>query len=778
MSNRDPLLDKDFLKQLDEYHIREVYAKLISLSDDEQPVREITGSVTSGSVKIDSKSSMRRTCSLQITTSKAYSITDVDWALRTKFKLQIGLKNFIDDRYDDIIYFKMGIYVITAYNVSLTEQGYTIALSGSDKMCLLNGNVNGSVAAETSFSEEWDAIPGTNRYQKKKIPIKTIIREAVHEYAAEPYSNIVINDLDTCGVELISYRAKNNPMYVYTRKQGQATVYNLCFEDSLVGQIFQNGVAADGTPVFRDVTVTDIDGNTELVRTYQGDGLTITHGGSDYTILKRADYGETIGFKAVDLTYPSDLVCKVGESITSMLDKIVKMLGEFEYFYDLDGHFVFQRKHAYFDTPWTNAVVTTESNGYNATEEYYDSTIYSSANTYVFEGGKLITSYQNKPNILSIKNDYSIWGAMKGVNGDLPIHLRCALDIKPELYFSKLNQWKQHHIAWCEAHDISLDDISQTLYTTDQYDWRELLYRMAKDCFELRRIVTDLAADLNDPTKIQSAAIRQENIDYLTELQKYYNDLLSNGYSAYYTDLLGFWPQLYRTSRKPYIKYKYDANGNLIYLYGRDNPEEDLTKTFTKAEWRDWQNNGYWNPEHFRYRRKSDGTHEVEIYNPDGLYFWFDFIDAEKTGLLDYSVAKLGRRPKVVNDNTVKSIFVRETPNVLFIDPNEETVQWSGNLHYARMNIPVQYSNYLVRSAQGKSAKEVLDSLIYQGTFYNETITLSAIPVYYLEPNTRIKVYDEMTGIDGDYLIDSISISLAHDGLSSITGTKAETRIL
>jgi len=35
MSNRDPLLDKDFLKQLDEYHIREVYAKLISLSDDE-----------------------------------------------------------------------------------------------------------------------------------------------------------------------------------------------------------------------------------------------------------------------------------------------------------------------------------------------------------------------------------------------------------------------------------------------------------------------------------------------------------------------------------------------------------------------------------------------------------------------------------------------------------------------------------------------------------------------------------------------------------------------
>jgi hypothetical protein len=34
----------------------------------------------------------------------------------------------------------------------------------------------------------------------------------------------------------------------------------------------------------------------------------------------------------------------VGETLTSMLDKIVNMLGEFEYFYNLDGKFVFQKK--------------------------------------------------------------------------------------------------------------------------------------------------------------------------------------------------------------------------------------------------------------------------------------------------------------------------------------------------------------------------------------------------------------------------------------------------
>jgi hypothetical protein len=41
------------------------------------------------------------------------------------------------------------------------------------------------------------------------------------------------------------------------------------------------------------------------------------------------------------LTYAGDLISNIGESITSMLDKIKSMLGEYEYFYDLDGRFVF-----------------------------------------------------------------------------------------------------------------------------------------------------------------------------------------------------------------------------------------------------------------------------------------------------------------------------------------------------------------------------------------------------------------------------------------------------
>jgi hypothetical protein len=37
--------------------------------------------------------------------------------------------------------------------------------------------------------------------------------------------------------------------------------------------------------------------------------------------------------------YPSgqDLILKAGSSITQMLDKIIQILGDFEYFYNLDG---------------------------------------------------------------------------------------------------------------------------------------------------------------------------------------------------------------------------------------------------------------------------------------------------------------------------------------------------------------------------------------------------------------------------------------------------------
>jgi len=81
-------------------------------------------------------------------------------------------------------------------------------------------------------------------------------------------------------------------------------------------------------------------------------------------------------------------------------------------------------------------------------------------------------------------------------------------------------------------------------------------------------------------------------------------------------------------------------------------------------------------------------------------------------------------------------------------------------------------------SAQGKSAKERLDELLYQHSYCIESATITAIPIYYLQPNTRIYLHDDDTGLDGDYIVSKITLPLSYNGTMSITATKAAENII
>jgi hypothetical protein len=74
-----------------------------------------------------------------------------------------------------------------------------------------------------------------------------------------------------------------------------------------------------------------------------------------YSVAK-LEQGETAGYRLTDLTYAGDLILNAGAALTNMLDLIVKMLGDFEYFYDVDGRFRFRRKKAYTNVSWNNIV--------------------------------------------------------------------------------------------------------------------------------------------------------------------------------------------------------------------------------------------------------------------------------------------------------------------------------------------------------------------------------------------------------------------------------------
>jgi hypothetical protein len=59
-------------------------------------------------------------------------------------------------------------------------------------MCLLNGEIGGNLPASIDFGVEEYVDLENNVTTYTKIPIKNIIKEALHTYANEPYHNIII----------------------------------------------------------------------------------------------------------------------------------------------------------------------------------------------------------------------------------------------------------------------------------------------------------------------------------------------------------------------------------------------------------------------------------------------------------------------------------------------------------------------------------------------------------------------------------------------------------
>jgi hypothetical protein len=68
--------------------------------------------------------------------------------------------------------------------------------------------------------------------------------------------------------------------------------------------------------------------------------------------------------------------------------------------------------------------------------------------------------------------------------------------------------------------------------------------------------------------------------------------------------------------------------------------------------------------------------------------------------------------------------------------------------------------------------------LLYQHSYCAESASITTVPIYHLEPNNRIYVYDKDTGIEGEYLATQMTIPLTYNGTMNITATKAIDRII
>ena len=710
------LYDKDFLLKLDKCKNKTIYAKITALTFDENPIQTIEGRVTQGSINIDGASAVRRTCSLTIA-GQNFDYNNYYWGLNTKFKLEIGVQNYIDSNYPEIIWFKQGIYLISGFNTSRSTTNFSISISGKDKMCLLNGEIGGALEASVDFGTVEEEID--NVWIIKKIPLYDIIRNVVHTYGGEPYHNIIINDLNTYGKELLEYRLEV-PAYIY-KKDEDTSNYNIFLDGKT--KVYHWNKKTDGSyeKVLNENGIQQISALEKisddcfdlLIDSLISENQTYRYFSTindPNTILKisKIQYGDTIGYKATDLTFAGDLIANVGETITSVLDKIKNMLVEFEYFYDLDGRFVFQKRKNYINTLW-------------GPEEKQEENLkpiknYSLGDAdYVFSGAELITAFNNNLNLLNIRNDFSIWGERTAVSGaKIPIHLRYAIDNKPTEYTTiavsyneNLNNNDTLQIKkYNEKYRTKIRGQDSITYSTSEYDWREIIYRMALDYYKYNFL---------EDFELKVAAANP--VLYPTG---------RTGYENYYTDLQGFWRELYNP-----------------------NPKEDECNNYYLSE----EKEAYWN--------------KLVYEQPYNLNFWFDFLDTQGE-LKQFGVKSIGSRPKSIKDTNVKAIYFRDTPNIQF----DESQSGESLSNHSLIQVPEKYQNIFSISAQGKSAKERLDELLYAHGYCNESATITTIPIYYLEPNSRIYINDPKTNIIGYYNVSKITLPLTYNGTMSLTATK------
>lgn len=352
--------------------IIEKYVKLELLNWQEEILYEIQGKITdSGTLTCDGNSTVRTYCSFSFLLGNLYNETTFQEIsnINKKFRLFIGLS--IDG--EDITWYNKGILVFNNSSIVRQNAGQiSVNITARDKMCLLDGTIAGKLPDPIVFHEiEERDLEGNIYYSEPTI--YEIIIHLINKYGNEPYSNIIINDIPDYGRWLMEYRG--------------------------------------ATPIWLD----ESGGNYKIQETSPGASFT------------RYNAGDCIGYTLTKMTYPGELISAAGDTITSVLDKIKTVLGgNFEYYYDSDGHFIFQEKRNFINR------VAIPNEIYNLTDNDYN--IYTEDKEIVksFNNNEIIISQSRTPSYSNIKNDFVVWGSKTAAGGaKIPIHYHLAIDDIP-----------------------------------------------------------------------------------------------------------------------------------------------------------------------------------------------------------------------------------------------------------------------------------------------------------------------------------------------------------
>ena len=722
---------RNFLKTIDNFVNQKQYVRLTLLNWNEEPLKEIQGVIASGSLSKDGSSSIRRTCSLTASISSGdYDIENMsyDFAINKKIFIEIGVENHSNQFLDyPILWFPQGVFFIASASASSSvSSAVSLQLTLKDKMCGLSGDVSGTLPAAVIF-DEMDTQDASGAYVTKKILVYDIIQELVNHYGGEDLNNIVIEDVPR-RIKRVMKWTGSNPLYLVPKQSGSA------------GRIWY--------AAYVDKPAKLEDGTIEILS------------------------GQDCGYIYDDFVYDSELSANLGESVTSVLDKIKSYLGNFEYFYDEFGVFHFREIKNYLNTTQATTLVNDMKK-----HDYLVETT-TGKSVYAFNDKDNIISISKTPQFNNIKNDFIIQGKRQGTNSQQHVDVRyhLCIDRKPtpvtidEQGNSYYNTY-YNVLLYTEESTQELKAAFPTVYTSVKdfptigdfntiyfdatnktaYYWKDDTYKALKCTAYYPPIdASTSAVVVDDKGDISSAAIPiiidgYTVKDWRTELYlegllakkngidsgNYYakidgisgwqGDVLQYAHNCkidtdyYFEELDAFWPQIYDLAGQKFIGEKENA--------------ELLTSALT-----------------------------------DGNYF-LDFIDSSASDLGRFSVSAIGRRTDAVSSDAVNCLFAPEIPNIVFINADEDdkgrTKQQEcedNGMPYTQVRGEIFYN--LATGGYKNSAFDQVKYELYLHTTYQNSVSITALPVFYLEPNSRVELNDTSTNTYGDYNLNTLSIPL------------------
>lgn len=669
MYNYKYLKDSTFLQSLIEERLSEQIVKIIILNRHEKPIKEIQGRITGGSLNFSGDSSVRRTGNLSVyVEERTNDLTDIKhiFSINKRVSIEIGLVNNTNQYLEyDVLWFPLGVYIISNPSISYGASGINLSLSLKDKMALLNGEAGGVIPASVVFHEYETLDPETGRYIIQKPTVVQIIREVVNHFGGEQLGKIIISDLDTRVKKVMKWTG-STPLYHYRDTEDTTgSNYYKCQEDSSMIEI------------------------------------------------KRYENGQDVGFIYSDFYYPGELSVNAGASVCEVLDQIKNTLGNFEYFYDIHGNFIFQEIKNYLNTSKS----TVDLNNINNSDYLVNRGLGKSV--YAFNNSKTTTSFSNNPQYNMIKNDFVVWGLRKGVTDvKLPIRYHLAIDSKPTI----------GNVYHCFFYEDEYDDLKKAKVAIDYSDAdafpkvgnvERFYYSQAEN--KIYKYVADKGYESLD---VEVKEIKTK--DWRTEL--YLSGAITERYGTdsnyYYAELMNEWPKMYDVEKGEfYAEAELTPSDLDFYL--------DFIDSNAAISELSIQNIG---------RR-------TKVLNDDKINCVFE------ADIPDFILIESGQE----NTNALIEESTNKGQNYIIVDS-------------------AVYSN-LAGGGTLNSAFNAVQNLLYQYTNYNETITVQSIPAYFLEPNTRITVKNTESGIHGDYMINSVSLPLDISGTMTLSCTRALERI-